>query len=442
MDMGSNVPVVIGAGVVALAVVGVVWMRARRSLVRRILSIAARLDDHAVSVDGRGGREAALDRLERSAERAQLRVDEAHGSSVRLSASFNHMTDGVVVVDQRGEVVLRNGVAEQLTDPGGDALTADAIWELLDRALRGLEGERELRLFGPPRRVLHVRAVPLDDGTRPIGGVAFLRDVSEARRIENMRRDFVANVSHELKTPIGALGLLAETMAGEEDAEMLRRLAGRVLHESERLERTVEDLLDLSILEAQESPERELIAVDMLMADAAERMASTAEAAGIPIDLTEPAGHILVACDRRQVTSALFNLLDNAVKYSEEGGKVEFTAQVEGFSVAISVRDHGIGIPHRDIERIFERFYRVDRTRSRATGGTGLGLAIVRHVAQAHQGEVSVESEEGNGSTFTLKLPLAAASRSVRPTRGRMPDVEEGPGRMPDMREGRSATDG
>ena len=240
---------------------------------------------------------------------------------------------------------------------------------------------------------------------------------SEARRIENMRRDFVANVSHELKTPIGALGLLAETMAGEEDAEMLRRLAGRVLHESERLERTVEDLLDLSILEAQESPERELIAVDMLMADAAERMASTAEAAGIPIEMTEPSGDILVACDRRQVTSALFNLLDNAVKYSEEGGKVDFTAQVEGFTVAISVRDHGIGIPTRDLERIFEHFYRVDRTRSRATGGTGLGLAIVRHVAQAHQGEVSVESEEGNGSTFTLKLPLAAASRTVRRTR-------------------------
>jgi two-component system sensor histidine kinase SenX3 len=162
-------------------------------------------------------------------------------------------------------------------------------------------------------------------------------------------------------------------------------------------------------------------------------MASTAEAAGIPIEMTEPAGDILVACDRRQVTSALFNLLDNAVKYSEEGGKVEFTAQVEGFAVAVSVRDHGIGIPHRDLERIFERFYRVDRTRSRATGGTGLGLAIVRHVAQAHQGEVSVESHEGQGSTFTLKLPLAAASRTLRRTRH---------GRTPELPEGRSASDG
>src|SRR5206468_4334605 len=138
---------------------------------------------------------------------------------------------------------------------------------------------------------------------------------------------------------------------------------------------------------------------------------------GIPVEMTEPAGDILTACDRRQVTSALFNLLDNAVKYSEEGGKVEISAHVEGFTVAISVRDHGIGIPSRDLERIFERFYRVDRTRSRATGGTGLGLAIVRHVAQAHGGEVSVESSEGDGSTFTLKLPLAAASRTRRTRR-------------------------
>jgi Signal transduction histidine kinase len=250
-----------------------------------------------------------------------------------------------------------------------------------------------------------------------VGAAVFLRDISEARRIESMRRDFVANVSHELKTPIGALGLLAETMAAEEDAELLRRLADRVLHEAERLERTVEDLLDLSILEAQEAPHRDMVPVALLMAEAAERMAGSAEAAGIPIELIEPADDIVVSCDRRQVTSALFNLLDNAVKYSEEGGKVEFASEVSGFQVAISVRDYGIGIPPGDLERIFERFYRVDRTRSRATGGTGLGLSIVRHVAQAHGGEVSVHSEEGAGSTFSLKLPLAAATRSRRTRR-------------------------
>jgi two-component system, OmpR family, sensor histidine kinase SenX3 len=393
-----------------------VWLWSRRSVVRRLDVIGSRLEGGSMGVDGGGRVDTALHRIDRAVERAQLRIGEAQADRSRLSGAMAELADGVIVVDDRGEVVLRNGVAEQLSgSERGDALTNDAVWEMLDRALRGLEGERELRLFGPPRRVLHVRAVPLDDGSRQVGAAVFIRDISEARRIENMRRDFVANVSHELKTPIGALGLLAETMAGEEDAEMLRRLADRVLHEAERLERTVEDLLDLSILEAQESPERELVSVGLVMADAAERMGASAEAAGIPIEMTEPAGDIRISCDRRQVISALFNLLDNAVKYSEEGGKVEFSAEVEGFHVVITVRDSGIGIPTRDTERIFERFYRVDRTRSRATGGTGLGLAIVRHVAQAHGGEVSVNSEEGIGSAFRLKLPLAAASRSRRP---------------------------
>ena len=414
MDVGRLMPY-ITAGAVVILLLAALGLRTRRAVVRRLQTIGARMADQPQSMEGRGGMQPALLALERATEQAQLRIDEARSDRNRLSGAFGELADGVIVVDERGEVVLRNGVAEQLGgSEQGDPLTADAVWELLDRALRGLEGERELRLFGPPRRVLHVRAVALDDGVKQVGAAVFLRDVSEARRIENMRRDFVANVSHELKTPIGALGLLAETMAGEEDAEMLRRLADRVLHEAERLERTVEDLLDLSLLEAQESPERELIPLVLIMQDAAERMAAGAEAAGIPIELTEPAGDILVSCDRRQVTSALFNLLDNAVKYSEEGGKVEFSSEVEGFNVMISVRDHGIGIPARDLERIFERFYRVDRTRSRATGGTGLGLAIVRHVCQAHGGEVSVESEEGQGSAFRLKLPLAAATRSRR----------------------------
>ena len=409
-------PLIISAVVAAILFCAVLWVWRRRALVRRLQTVAARLADQPVAMEGRGGAEKALERLERSAERSQLRTDATRADRNRLTGALAELTDGIVVVDDRGEVVFSNAVAEQFTrSDQADALTSEAIWELMDRALRGLEGERELRLFGPPRRVLHVRACPLDDGTRPVGAAAFIRDVSEARRIENMRRDFVANVSHELKTPIGALGLLAETMAGEEDAEMLRRLADRVLHEAERLERTVVDLLDLSILEAQEAPERELIPVSLLMAEAADRMAAGAEAAGTPVEMIEPAGDIRVSCDRRQVTSALFNLLDNAVKYSEEGGKVEFSAEVEGFHVVIAVRDHGIGIPSRDLERIFERFYRVDRTRSRATGGTGLGLAIVRHTAQAHGGEVSVESEEGAGSVFKLKLPLAAASRSQRP---------------------------
>jgi two-component system sensor histidine kinase SenX3 len=366
-------------------------------------------------MEGRGGLERALGRLERAAERDQLGLDSVTSARNRLSAAYSELDEGVVVVDERGEWVLRNRAAEELgmTDPGDDPVV-EAACDLLDRALRGRAGEKELRLFGPPRRVVHLRSAPLDDGTRPVGAVVFLKDVSEARRVEAMRRDFVANVGHELKSPIGALGLLAETMVAERDTRTARRLAGRLLQEANRLERVVQDLLDLTLLEAQEGPHREVVPVTLLMTEATERVAVAAEAAGIALEMSEVAGDPAVACDRGQVVSALFNILDNAVKYSEEGGKVILGADVEGGEVVLSVSDHGIGIPAGELERIFERFYRVDRARSRTTGGTGLGLTIVRHVAHAHGGDVVVESSEGRGSAFRLRLPLATGSRRRR----------------------------
>ena len=244
--------------------------------------------------------------------------------------------------------------------------------------------------------------------------MAFTRDVSEARRVESVRRDFVANVSHELKTPIGALGLLAETMAATDDANVVQQLADRVVREADRLSRIVDDLLDLSQIEAQEAPSRAPIPVRLLVAETVDLVQSAAELAEVPIRIAPEPPEIELACDRRQMRSALINLLDNAIKYSGPHQPVEIGATVVGDRVAIAVRDHGIGIPTRDLERIFERFYRVDRARSRETGGTGLGLAIVRHVAQAHGGDVTVESREGEGSTFTLHVPISnGGARSV-----------------------------
>jgi two-component system sensor histidine kinase SenX3 len=274
--------------------------------------------------------------------------------------------------------------------------------------LVGQPVERELILFGPPRQTLHLRAFPLPEHGAPSGAVAFVRDVTESRRTENMRRDFVANVSHELRTPIGALAVLAEAIAGGSESEITAQLAERMVRESERLARIVEDLLDLSLLEAQERSGREPLPVSALVDDAVDQVRGAADTSGIAIDASTVPTDLRINCDRRQVVSAIFNLLDNAVKYSEAGQPVEVTAERRGDRAAIVVRDHGIGIPSRDLERIFERFYRVDRARSRQTGGTGLGLAIVRHTAQAHGGEVTVESHEGEGTTFTLFLPAAA----------------------------------
>jgi two-component system sensor histidine kinase SenX3 len=238
-----------------------------------------------------------------------------------------------------------------------------------------------------------------------IGAVAFVRDISELRRVESVRRDFVANVSHELKTPIGALSLLAETMAVGDDSPVNSQLADRLQREANRLGRIVDDLLDLSLIEAQERPTREPVPLHVVLHEAAERVRGAADAVGIPLSVAPVATDLVLAGDRSQLVSAVTNLLDNAVKYSEPGEPVEVDATVGDGSICISVRDHGIGIPSRDLERIFERFYRVDRARARDTGGTGLGLAIVRHVATNHRGEVRVVSQEGQGSVFTLRLP-------------------------------------
>jgi two-component system sensor histidine kinase SenX3 len=318
--------------------------------------------------------------------------------------------DAVVVFDADGTEVVRNGPAERFHDGRhGDALASAAIDDLIAQALRGLPGERELSLFGPPREVLRMWAQPIVQHGMVIGAVAFVRDVTEARRVESIRRDFVANVSHELKTPIGALTLLAETMAAGGDEALLQQLAQRLAREADRLGRIVDDLLDLSLIEAQESPERVPVPVAALVEEAIERVRPAASAVVIPLRVAAIPPDLAVECDRTQVVSALTNLLDNAVKYSEAGSPVVLDVyRGDGF-VTITVSDEGIGIPSRELERIFERFYRVDRARSRATGGTGLGLAIVRHVAQAHGGDVQVESREGEGSVFRLRLPLVVA---------------------------------
>jgi two-component system sensor histidine kinase SenX3 len=292
----------------------------------------------------------------------------------------------------------------------GDALAAQAVEELLESTSVGKTEERTLELYGPPRRTLVVRTESIDNGSRVLGVMAVIEDVSERRRLEGIRRDFVANVSHEMKTPMGALGLLAETLLAETDPPVARRLAQRIHTEAFRISRVIDDLLDLSRIENEESPPREPVLVNLVMAEAAERVRAAADQHKVEVVLVEPDPPIVVMGDRRQLTSAIYNLLENAVKFSYENSQVRCAGRLEDSDVLIEVTDRGTGIPSRDLERIFERFYRVDQGRSRTTGGTGLGLAIVRHVAANHRGSVQVESREGEGSTFTFRLPLQPRS--------------------------------
>jgi two-component system sensor histidine kinase SenX3 len=245
-----------------------------------------------------------------------------------------------------------------------------------------------------------------------------LQDVTEARRVEAVRRDFVANVGHELKTPVGALALLAEAIEGaSDDPETVQRFARRMTHEAERLGRLVREVIDLSRLQgADPLPEPRPVEVDRVIAEAVDRTRTAANAKRIAIAVGGTAG-LAVRGDESQLATALTNLLANAVAYSPEETRIAVAARARSGFAEIAVTDSGIGIPRQDRSRVFERFYRVDQSRASSTGGTGLGLAIVKHVASNHGGSVTVWSEEGLGSTFTLRIPLMEPETDPSPDR-------------------------
>ncbi|MFN2609087.1 MAG: sensor histidine kinase [Acidimicrobiales bacterium] len=403
----AAVDAVVAAVAAAVVLVTLLWAGlSRRSVARRLASVTARLDSEGGELVGKLGLERNLARLERMTEGAVTERGNARLAHDRLEGALSAVVEGVVVCDEGGEVVFENERATAFMGTHhAEPLARQAVLDLLAAAAdEGLQ-RQTLELYGPPRRTLTIVATALDDAWRGLGAVAVIEDVSGRRHLEEVRRDFVANISHELKTPVGALALLAETLADEEDHEVANRLAHRLQVESQRVARIVDDLLDLSRIESEEAPVREPVAVHLVVAQAAERVRPVAERRGVTITFGESSRRLTVTGDRRQLVSALFNLLENAVKYSGKGSTVDVRSRGGGDWVELDVTDTGIGIPGRDLERIFERFYRVDRARGRDTGGTGLGLAIVRHVAANHGGEVRVESQEGKGSTFTLRLP-------------------------------------
>lgn len=382
----------------------------RRRLQMRLGETVARLD--AVSIGG--GSEVGIDDQLSAIEiavRDRMFADQRERATVgRLQEALDSLALAVLVVDETGEILERNIAAGAFIEARhSDALVGAVVNELLAEAIAGRPAERTLELFGPPRRSVVVTTRPLGvEGARC--AVAIVEDVTERRRLEAVRTDFVANISHELKTPIGAIGLLAETLQAEDDPEVADRLAGRIQMESYRVGRTIEDLLELSRIEVDESRVAEAVEVGAIVGEACDRLAPAAEQAGVALSSIGSEISVSIHCDRRQLVSAVTNLIDNAIKYSDPGGQVEVAAEITPTEVILSVTDHGIGIPSRDLDRVFERFYRVDQARSRQTGGTGLGLAIVRHVAANHAGTVDVDSRLGEGSSFRLRLPSSIIS--------------------------------
>ena len=315
--------------------------------------------------------------------------------------------DAVLVADAEGHILLSNPVAASLfgASAGGTLLARTLSSDLEDlyrAAIRRRSGvEREVTFNRPSVRTLHVRITPVSADHY----LLVLRDLTELRRLERVRRDFVANVSHELRTPLTSVKAMAETLldGALEDRDAAPRFLQTIIRESDRLVRLSADLLDLSRVEAL-GIEKTPIDLTALVAEVASRLASQAEKADITFTNTLRAP-LIVPADRDEMAQVLVNLLDNAIAYTPRGGHVTLSALETADAVTVSVADTGIGILSHDIPRLFERFYRADKARSRASGGTGLGLSIVKHIVENHGGTVGVESEYNKGSVFSFTLP-------------------------------------
>ena len=324
---------------------------------------------------------------------------------------------GVLVLDGEGRVVLVNPTARSMDVVTVDQLAFQPLRDVVDRAREAGGGITEavdlpMSRLGREPIALAVDAVPLTEGETPDALALLLRDLTEQRRLEAVRRDFVVNVSHELQTPVAVLAQLAGAVreaVGDPDA--VAQVADRMRRESTQLDRLVQDLTELSRIQAAPMPGETVVDAADVVRAAVERARAAADGAGIVLEASCEDG-LLVRGDEEQLRTAVSNLVDNAIAYSDRGDRVSVSASATSDhqarpTVDVAVADSGIGIVPADQARVFERFYRVDPARSRATGGTGLGLAIVKNIVTNHLGRVSVSSVEGEGSTFTIRLPRA-----------------------------------
>jgi two-component system, OmpR family, sensor histidine kinase SenX3 len=348
----------------------------------------------------------ALSGLESATATARDDALAAKESLALIRGSMDALPFGVVVMEQGATLDWRNLVARNLLGPTRTGLVIDeAVKHQRAEALVGRTSTETIEVQGPPNRVLVISAVPINRSEQGASGVVIIEDITARAHLEAVRKDFVANISHELRTPVGALALLAETLQDETDPAVVSRFAGKLVDEAHRVARIVDDLLELSVLEGGAAKHRNEENIHDIISDALERVRTLAESRSIALDTSGVETDLVAPCERRQLVSAVSHLVENATKYSEVGGVVAIAAERMGDDITIRITDAGVGIPAKEIGRIFERFYRVDPARSRNTGGTGLGLAIVRHVASNHYGDVTVESTEGVGSTFRLRLP-------------------------------------
>jgi len=377
--------------------------------------------DYAVQVNAVGDDEVselagALNHMGRT---VAVSVEQLREEKRRIEAILCNLEEGVIVTDKSGAVVSANRAAERMFGfrleqvVGKSVVTALMAQEVDEAVLRALSSgqptEAEVSVTWPAERILGMYSVPISGADGGVTGtLAVFQDITKVKRLEHVRQDFVANVSHELRTPIASVKAMAETLIGGalEDAEVARRFLVTIDREADRLARLIDDLLQLSKIEARDVPLRaEEFDLGELIDEALLQLGPKSKAMEVTL-VRRVEGQPRLSAARDNIHQVLMNLIDNAVTHAGRGSTVEVEARnsPEGTTL-IAVADNGLGISARDLQRIFERFYRVDRARSRQLGGTGLGLSIVKHIVDVHGGTIRVESDEGLGSRFEVVLP-------------------------------------
>ena len=333
---------------------------------------------------------------------ASLPVDPAvKAVDEQMLKAFDLLPIGVVISRGPNGELLRNRIAVEMTGVRHvDILVDEAVVALVKETIEIGEQNKSMQVAGPPDRFFQLQSQRLNDD----GVVVTIEDTTDRVRIDTVRTDFVANLSHELKTPIGGIAALGDTMMDETDPVVMKQLAERIVRESFRMAGIVNDLLDLSRIEFGRSTEWERIEMNGVIKEVVALSQDNARRHKVEL-VTSGNFAADVFGDRSQLVSAFSNLVENAVKYSDEDRLVKIIGDVRVDDLTVAIVDQGLGIAPKDHERIFERFYRVDRARSRSTGGTGLGLSIVRHVVDNHGGKIELKSNEGEGATFTVVLP-------------------------------------
>ncbi len=413
--LASVLGVLIATVLAALIAAGL----ARR--LHRIVAFAEKLaaGDLTARIDEAGSDEIAhvADALDRTAARLQESFAALETGRKQLETLLNSMQDAVLAVGPDGRVAWANGVMERLVGRVRiGSLMVETVRDpdflrAVDEVLRTREVRRSRAIAVVPGRIFDVAAAPMSGG----GAVAVLHDLSEVERVEKTRRDFIANVSHELRTPLTSIQGYTETLLDSGTNGSTREFLEIIRKNASRMARLTEDLLTLARVESGETefalqpqPAAELLR------EAAESFQEAAKSAGVQIEIQQST-QTMVMADVDAIQQVLGNLIDNAVKYAGSGGQIELGARDVNGAVEFYVRDFGRGISSEHLPRLFERFYRVDKARSRESGGTGLGLAIAKHIVMAHGGSIRVESTLNHGSTFIFTLPVATVSAEIQP---------------------------